>query len=687
MAGIAKKLLIPLILTALEPVFPQIDEGGPDGFGYYYESTLDLGDTLRFHWIEPAGHNQITSWTPNPDDGWSSIPLPYRFPFYGDTLDSIIVCTNGFLQFPETYTNYHNQPLPTTQFCRLIALFWDDLTLTSAGAVYYYNDPISRSTVVTWLNVPLYNQMETITAQVVIYSDGTIQMNYLRTPSNPTSATIGIQGNYGMNEYFTQFLYNGRPLQHIITNQSSVRLFIRRLEHDVGVNRLISPEIWFPTNGECPVQATVKNYGLNTESFAVCALILRNRPPYDTGFNHTFTVTNLSPGETTRCDFGSFIPGPNPDSWVLTVQTELVDDRYRRNDTLRRIVSSFPPEFGTVLSSWEIPGIGLGMNLTGITYLPDSNRFYFVANNPNRIFSFPAADPINLRSESLALQNFFGDDIIWGIAWDRQNPGFWISHSPYEGIGCIVARYAPDGTFTGDTWTIGNIEPGAWFAGIDQEPQGTFYAVAVGGNNRIYHLDFTQKQVLDYLPGPVASWRAISYLGAPEHFLFTGGWNDNLLLQIDCIGNRVRSSPLPNLADLALYHPTSPSPDSFVWAYATINNPTNTILLISLGVLWRDVALEETPSPHNPFSFAVQPNPCTNGSVTLSGLPSGEKSVIALHDISGRLIFQTSSIGSGIFTLNLLPFIKNRIGNGVYFITVTSPLKKQRGKIVLLNQR
>lgn len=686
MAGILKKLIL-LISPIVGPVFPQTDEGGPDGFGYYYESTLDPGDTLTFYWIDPARHNQITSWTPNPDDGWSSISLPYRFPFYGDTLDSIIICTNGFLQFPETYTNYPNQPLPATQFRSLIALFWDDLNLTNAGTVYYYHDSVSHSTVVTWRNVPLYNQLEAITAQVILCANGTVRMNYLHTPSSPTSATIGIQGNYGMGDYFTQFLYNGTPPQHIITDRSSSRFFIRRLEHDVGVTRLISPESWFPTNSQCPVQATVKNYGLNTESFTVRALIIRNRLPYDTNFHRTFIVTNLSPGETTRCYFGDFLSGPNPDSWVLTVQTELVNDRYQRNDILRRIVSSFPPEFGTVLSSWDIPGIGLGLNLAGITYLPDSNRFYFVANNPNRIFSFPAGDPLNLRSESLALQNFFGDDIIWGIAWDRQNPGFWISHSPYEREGCIVARYAPDGTFTSDTWTIGNIEPGVWFAGIDQKPQGTFYAVAVGGNNRIYHLHFTQKQILDYLPGPVASWRAISYLGDENRFLYTGGWNDHLLLQIDHTGNIVQSSPLPNLADLELYHPFSPTPDSFVWAYATINNPTNTILLISLGVLWRDVGLEETLSPHTPLSFTIQPNPCPNGSVTLSGLPSSEKTVIALHDVSGRLMFQTSSIGREIFTLNLLPLIQERIGNGVYFITVSSPLNKQCGKIVLLNQR
>lgn len=686
MGGISKKVSL-IFLMAFVPVFSQTDEGGPDGFGYFWKSTLDPGDSLTFHWIDPAGHNQITSWTPNPDDGWSSISLPYRFPFYGDTLDSIIICTNGFLQFPDTYTNYHNQPLPATQFRCLIALFWDDLTLTNRGAVYYYHDPVSHSTIVTWLNVPLYNQQETITAQVIFYADGTIQMNYLHTPSSPTSATIGIQGNYGMGEYFTQFLYNGTPPHHLITNHSSVRFFIRRLDHDVGVNRLISPKIWFPINSQSPVQATVKNYGLNRETFTVRALILRHRPPYDTSFQRTFTVTNLPPGETTRCYFGDFLSEPHPDSWILTVQTELVNDRYRRNDTLRRISSSFPPEFGTVLSFWNLPGLGLGLNLAGITYVPDSNRFYFVANDPNRIFSFPAAEPLDLRPENFALQNFFGDDIIWGITWDRQNPGFWITHSPYEGTGCIVARYAPDGTFTGDTWTIGNIEPGLWFAGIDQEPQGTFYAVAVGGNNRIYHLNFTQKQVIDYLPGPVASWRALSYLGDPDHFLFTGGWNDHLLLQIDCNGNPVRSSPLPNLADLTLYHPTSPPLDSFVWGYATINNLTNTILLISLGVLWRDVGLEETLAPHNQLSFTVQPNPCSNGSVTLSGLPSSEKSTIALHDIAGRLMFQASSIGREIFTLNLSPLIKNRIGNGVYFITVSSPLKKQRGKIVLLNQR
>lgn len=685
MEGI-KKLTIVLYLAFVFPVFSQTDEGGPDGFGYYYQSTQEPGDSITFNWIDPASHNPITNWNPNPDDGWATIHLPYRFPFYEDTLDSITVCTNGFLQFPTTYTNYHNQELPALQFYHLIALFWDDLNPGNSGAVYYYNDAATRSTIITWHNVTLYNLPETVSAQVVLCSDGTIQLNYLNAPTNPVSATIGIQGDYGNNNYFLQYLYNGNPVQHLITDRTSIRFFVRRLEHDVGVLRLISPEVWFPPNSQCPVLATIKNYGLNTETFTARAILFRNRPPYDTLFNRTFAITSLGPDDTCRCYFGDLLTEPNPDSYQFVVQTELVNDQHRRNDTLYRIVTTFPPEFGTVISSWDLSGLGLGMNLAGITYVPDSSRFYLVVNDTNRIISFPVDNPLNFRFEQFNLQNFFGDDIIWGIVWDRQNPGFWITHSPHEETGCIAARYAPDGAFTGDTWNIEQIEPGVWFAGIDQGAEGTFYAVAVGGSNRIYHLDPNQKQVLGYLPGPIASWRACSYLGDQNRFLFSGGWNENLLVQIDRSGNITQSSVLPDLADLDIYTPDFPCPDSFVWAYATKSNYSNTIVKVSLGVLWRNVGVQENPAPLIIPSFAVQPNPSPNGIVTISGLKPDQNTVITLYDAGGRRLLQKNTTGIPTINLNLLGLTHNRISRGVYFLTVKDAFQKHKAKIILLNR-
>ncbi len=680
-----KKLTVVLYLASVFWLFAQTDEGGPDGFGYYYQSTQEPGDSITFAWIDPAAHNLITNWTPNPDDGWASIHLPYRFPFYGDTLDSIVVCSNGFLQFPSTFTNFHNQELPATQFCHLIALFWDDLNPANSGGVFYYHDSITRSTVITFLDVTLYNQPETVSAQVVLGSDGVILMNYLKVPTRPVSATVGIQGNHGNNNYFLQYLYNGNPPCHLITNRTSIRFFIRHLEHDVGVYRLNSPEVWFPANSQCPVQATVKNYGLNRETFTARALLLRNRPPYDTIFHRTVSITNLAPGDTYCGYFGDLLTEPNPDSYLFVVQTELANDQYRRNDTARQIVTSFAPEFGKLIACWDLTGLGSGMNLAGICYVPDSNRFYFVAHDSNRILSFPADNPLNFRFERFQLQNFFGDDIIWGIAWDQLNPGFWITHSSNQGPGSIVCHYAPNGTFTGDSWNIESIEPGVWFAGIDQGEEGTFYAVAVGGANRIYHLDFNHKQVLGYLPGPVASWRACSYLGDQQRFLFSGGWNDNILVQIDRTGNPVQFSNLPDLADLDIYKPTAPAPDSFIWAYATTSNYTNTIVKVSLGVLWRNVGLEEHPEPLITPSFAIQPNPCPSGIVTIIGLKPDQNTVISLYDAIGRRLTQKITTGAASINLDLRLLTQNRIPPGLYFLTIRDSLQTQRVKITILN--
>lgn len=678
--GISLFLIFSLFLTLEELAAA----GGPDGFGYCYESTQDPGDTICFFWLDPIGHELITNWQPNPDDGWVSVPLPARFPFYGDTLDSIVICSNGFLQFPTTYTSYRNQSLPAAQFPRLIALFWDDLNLSQGGSVLYHYDSLGMFTVITWLNVPRFNTAELLSAQVILHSDGKIQMNYLRT-DNGTSTTIGIQSTGGNNDYFLQYVFDGEPSRHIPRDSTAILFYVRRLEYDAGILHPLSPSTWIPRNQPCPIMVTVKNFGSNSICFPVSALIIRINPPRETLFNRSQNI-NLSPGDTIQCYLGDFIPPPTQDSWNVRFQTALPGDQYPRNDTFCFVSSSHPPVFGTVISSWNLTQLGDGMNLTGITYSPDSNRFYIATNTAesNRIYSFPVFNPLELRPEPFNLANFFNDDIVWGIAWDQQNPGFWLIHNSFYGDGTIAARYATDGSFTGDTWNLNAIEAGAWSAGIDQEPAGNFYLVMVGGSNRIYHLNLNEKQVLDYLPGPVASWRACSYLGHHNRFIFSGGWNENLLIQIDNQGNITQSAPLADLADLDLYQPPTPCPDSFIWAYATTSSYTNTIHQISLGTTWADIGIKESPPISLTPSLNISTNPVVIGKIQISIPPVFSDGVLRIYDPLGRMLHQTPIAGRPSISLAQLNPPLSRFTSGIYLITLSTRFLKHTQKLVVL---
>jgi len=681
------------VLTAVTLGPGQQDQGGPDGFGYYFESTQDPTDTIHFFWLDPTGHEPITNWTPNPDDGWARIPLPYRFPFYGDTLDSVIVCTNGFLEFPVTFSSYLNQPLPAQSFPSLIALFWDDLCPNRSGSVRVHNNGTERFTSITWHNVIRFNTSETLSCQLLLYADGQIRMNYFRIPATANSNTIGIQGHSGQSGHYLQYVCDGEPEHHLPEDSTAIRFFVRRLTHDVGTYRVVTPQGWIPANSQCPVSAIFKNYGLTTENFPVHSWIVRTRLPYDTLFYSTTTVPDLEPGDTIVCYFGDFLTGPSPDSWFVQFRSDLANDMYRRNDTCRVSASSFPPRFGTPLASWNFPELGDGMNLSGITYRSDSNRFYVAVNESSHIISFPARGPDSgLRTEPFQLQNFFGDDWVWGIAWDDAEPGFWLTHISAHGSGCILARYHPDGTFTGDTWGLAEIEPGVWFAGIDQGPDNQLFATAVGGHNRIYCLDPRTKSVAWFLNGPTASYRACCYLGDHNAYLLSGGWNDNNLVKLDITGNIVQSAYLPDLADLDVYHPARPFPDSIVWAYLTKNNYENTIQQVSIGTVWANIGLADHLPDDRPLpSFVTLPNPTRGNSVPVRLGPIPANAHLSLWDATGRLLNSVTLSqpirANTTITLPLTDTKGRYLPAGIYLLRLATGKRTYTTKLVLATRR
>jgi hypothetical protein len=663
-------------------------QGGPDGFGYYWESTQDRGDTIRFSWLDPSSHEILTGWTPNPDDGWKRIGLPYRFPFYGDTLDSIVTCSNGFLEFPVTYTNYENAPLPASRFPYLLALYWDDLSPAQSGSVREYDDPAQRFTCITWFNVVRFNTHETLSAQILLYADGDIRMNVLRAPQTKNSSTVGIQGQYGSNDHYLQYGCDGNPGEHQPEDSTSIRFYVRRLGHDVGVFHGGMPCGWIPTGSQTPVTGVFKNYGLSTETFPVSCCVIRTRVPRDTVFTRTQTVSNLAPGDTVECYFGDWLVPPTPDSWHVLLKTSLDGDMLPRNDTGRVTTTSFPPELGAILGSWDFEEIGSGMNLAGITYRPDSNRFYLTASEPNRVFSFSACstEPV-LKPETFQLQDFFGDDIVWGVAWDGTEPGFWITHVSAYGPGCVAARYLPDGSFSGDTWNLLAVEPNAWFAGLDAGWSGTVFATAVGGDNHILELDLHNHQLIRTLASSASSYRACSFLGDHRSYLFTGGWNQGTLAELDFGGEVVRTAPLADLADLDIYRPLHPCPDSFVWAYATTNRTENTIYKVSLGRTWSAVGLEDARADFvPPTRVELRPDILRPGQrFELSGLPPQAR--VCLWDAAGRLLNQAIVPASNLAQASLNWSASDRHGrnlaSGIYLLTVTGRDTKLSQKLVV----
>jgi hypothetical protein len=108
-----------------------------DNSGYTWISNLDSAG-LQFNWIDIEQDLYLIVSSNGDDKNWGPFPLSTSFPFYGNSFDSIRICSNGFASFTSPSIKTNNRPLPdlSGQF-NLLAAFWDDLFLNDSSRIYF----------------------------------------------------------------------------------------------------------------------------------------------------------------------------------------------------------------------------------------------------------------------------------------------------------------------------------------------------------------------------------------------------------------------------------------------------------------------------------------------------------------------------------------------------------------------
>ncbi len=239
----------------------------PDAFGYTYCSTQEP-DSIEFGWFDTAGGTVITDWAPDPDDGTSRRLLPFRFPYYGRTLSAIYVSTNGHLGTSEN-TSRLNRRLPSVELPDVIAPFWDDLTLRERGRVM--ENRTTDAVVFTWAGVPRYGvPTESLTFQVVLERSGRIWFNYLRLAADRMSSTTGIQGTDGSWYRYLQYVCDGSPANHVLTDSTTI-LFSSPV---VGVSESLFSGSGLPFSIRIPTICTSQQLEISVSWSASNALLL-----------------------------------------------------------------------------------------------------------------------------------------------------------------------------------------------------------------------------------------------------------------------------------------------------------------------------------------------------------------------------------------------------------------------------
>ncbi|MCD6531917.1 T9SS type A sorting domain-containing protein, partial [bacterium] len=191
--------------------------GGPDDYGYVWYDNLYPGpEAPEFVPIDTTGLTPVDLFG---DDQDTALALPFGFPFYGETFDSVWITTNGVISF--NYVDgaaWSNTSLPTTSFDGAVAVFWDDLYMFDTLSQLFVGTDTVDGTVrfrIVYYNVVIRTTAYYFTAEIDLYDNGDIKFEYADFSDifadrlAGSSATVGISAPDSSTGL--EYVYNGDP--------------------------------------------------------------------------------------------------------------------------------------------------------------------------------------------------------------------------------------------------------------------------------------------------------------------------------------------------------------------------------------------------------------------------------------------------------------------------------------------
>ena len=173
-----------------------LDNGGPDNFGYTWADSDEPGGPV-YNWIDITGiGTRINGLSDESNVG--PFPIGFEFNYYGNSYTTFRACSNGYCTFGDNATVYENTQLPNTANPNnMLAVYWDDMNFESVGSAYYYNNGVD-SCVISYVNVPHYQNDGQFTFQIILLRSGKIIYQY-KTATGPdvNQSTVGIENSAG----------------------------------------------------------------------------------------------------------------------------------------------------------------------------------------------------------------------------------------------------------------------------------------------------------------------------------------------------------------------------------------------------------------------------------------------------------------------------------------------------------
>jgi C1A family cysteine protease len=175
-----------------------LSAAGQDSFGYYWECS-DSADGPTYNWKDIQTDGDPVYFY-DLEDGYSSrLHLGFDFSFYGRQYETLYLSVNGWACFMNAYfTTPENSAIPNTTYPNdIMAAFYDDLTLTQGGQVYFYTNQTDTA-IMTWQNLADSRNSGRYTFQIILIAPETIIYQYSSMgPARLDENTIGIENKAG----------------------------------------------------------------------------------------------------------------------------------------------------------------------------------------------------------------------------------------------------------------------------------------------------------------------------------------------------------------------------------------------------------------------------------------------------------------------------------------------------------
>lgn len=252
--------LIPQLLSTLDT--------GHDNIDRYQWVDEEEPSCPPFDWIDISSDGQVI--TLGDDDVSDALTMNHSFPWYDGDYSQLWIHSNGgiALEYSEDEANFSNAEFPSdTAPDTFLAMLWDDLNPFAGGDVYFKST--ANYTVVSFIDVPPYagDTGEEYSFQIILYSNGSVKMQYLSLNAPIDDCTVGWQAK--TRTRYANISYNTTYL------------------HDNAVIYINQPAKWY---------SLAYNFGVVTPAFSTNVPLTFSAVNMDTGLYHDVITIDSNGG-------------------------------------------------------------------------------------------------------------------------------------------------------------------------------------------------------------------------------------------------------------------------------------------------------------------------------------------------------------------------------------------------------